>query len=269
MMIFLSFLVEDYGILPHFPEYRDSLRFSINYYVRSRYPMLGGCLKGFCAYVGTYNGYFRDSTFLLRDHAKVIDTIRVNKIKLQEMAILERYFGTGSLTLGFEVGLIREIYASFLYSKRDVFYPNNSLSLGKFKQGTIFGALIGYDFKGWFSYILLRYRNLSKDSSLSSGDTTGWYITVPAEENGRTEILIKSSSGKFSLKIYKRDNFGAYFDRENHIRKFLVKVGGGFYGREPVFYGNFGYKLGNFNIILGLGYYGGFYFGLAGGLRGS
>jgi hypothetical protein len=268
MIIFLSFLLDDYGILPHFPEYRDSLRLSINYYIRSRYPLISGCFKGFCAYVGTYMGSFKDSSFPLRDHEKVIDTIRANKMEIQEIAIIERYFGTGNLTMGFEVGLIREIYASFLYSKRDIFYPSNSLSLGRYRQGTIFGGVLGYNFKGWFSYILVRYRNLNRDSSLSSGDTTGWYITVPEGERGKTEVLIKSTNGKLSVKLYRRDMVGAYVDREFLIRRFSVKVGGGFYGKELTLYGNIGYQIGNFKMVLGSGYYRGLYFGSALGFRG-
>ncbi len=263
MIIVLSFLLEDYGILPHFPEYRDSLRLTINHYLGSRYPLIVGCFKGFCAYVGTYMGSLEDSTFPLRDHRRVIDTISLRKMEIQEMAMIERYFGTGNITMGFEVGIIKEIYASFLYSKNDVFYPDNSLSLGRYRQGTIFGGLVGYNIKGWFSYVVLRYRNLSKDSSLSSGDTTGWYVTVPGGEKGKTEILIKSSKDRFSVKIYKRDYFGAYIDGELPIRKLSVKLGGGFYGKKPSIYANLGYKIGKFKAVLGSAYYGNFYLGLA------
>ncbi len=261
MILILSFLAEDYGIMPLFPSYRDSFKISISYYYPSRYPLISGCFKGFCVYAGTFKGFKKDSSFILRDHIKIIDTINATRGELQEVAILERYFGSGIITMGFHVGIIREIYFSSLISHNEIF-PNNSLSLGRYLSGVILGGVFGLGFKNWFSYIMLRYRNFNRDSSLSNGDTTGWFITVPEGERNKTDILLNISDNENSIKVGYRDWFGLWYDRKFKVSIFNVKLGGGFYGKTPLIYGNLGIFYRSWNIIWGLGYYKNLYAGL-------
>jgi len=250
----LAFLTEDYGLGGYFPSYDDSLRFSLNYYTGSRYPLFVGCFRGFCLYAGTYSGSYRDSVFYLRDHVRIVDTIRSRISAVQEWAALSRFFYSGNLLMGFEVGLVREIYSSMLRSYNYVF-PDNLLSLGNERKGMLFGAVVGYgrgDVKGYFTF---RYRNITRDSSVSSGDTTGWIITVPTPPKTDVEALLRLSWRGLSLNLWRRDRWGVHLRAEGSLRNLPAEATVG-YVRDvgPVGSFGFGVVLRGLKVMVGMGY---------------
>jgi len=253
MILLTVFLNEDYGIMPYFPNYDDSLKLSVSYYTNSSYPFVSGCFKGFCVHAGTYKGFVKDSTFFLRDHSKVIDTITSSKKDVQEWAILNRYFYTGMFYMGFEVGLIRENYSSTLKSRRNAF-PDNSLSLGHVIQGILMGSVIGLNYKNFNTYALIRYRRFNKDSTVSSGDTTGWFITVPEGEKNALEVLLGIRFYGYFVGFYRRDNLGLWVSRTSKFEKIVYKFGAGYTGKYPTVYGGVGFDFNMIRVMIGSAY---------------
>ena len=253
----LSFLTEDYGLVAYFPSYGDSARFSVNYYTGSRYPLFIGCFRGFCLYAGTYAGFYRDSTFYLRDHRRIIDTIDLRRSAVQEWAVLSRFFYSGNLLMGFEAGLMRETYSSVLRSYNDVF-PDNRLSLGNERRGMLFGGVMGYVRGDASGYLLFRYRNITKDSSISSGDTTGWVITVPQPPEGNLELLLHLRYRWVSLNVSKRGRLAGYVRTEGVLRGFPFAFSLGYApGTGPVLSGAFGLTFREVLLMVGGAYAGG------------
>lgn len=252
MILILAFLTEDYGLTGFFPSYGDSVRLSLDYYSGSRYPLFVGCFKGFCLYAGTYGGFYRDSSFYLRDHVRVIDTIDVRRSSVQEWATLSRYFYSGRLLMGFEVGLVREIYSSVLRSYNEVF-PDNRLSLGKERKGMLFGGVAGYGVGDLSGYFLFRYRSITRDSSISSGDTTGWVITVPSPPESDLELLLSVGFKRFRLNLQRRGDIRGYVRAEGEIRGFPYTVSVG-YGNGPMAAVGMGKDMRGFRLMVGLAY---------------
>ena len=255
--LIISFLTENYGFSGYFPDYSDSLRLSVNYYTGSRYPLFVGCFRGFCLYAGTYSGFFRDSSFYLRDHVRIIDTIRMRRSSLQEWAVLNRFFYSGRLLMGFEAGLVKEVYASVLNSYNDVF-PDNRLSLGNERRGILFGGVVGYSFKQVSGYALFRYRNITQDSSISSGDTTGWAITVPSPPGSDLELLVNLRFRGLQFNLSHRKRTTAYLRTEGIFRRVVYAFNLG-YDREigPMVSGGLGMDVKGVRVMVGGAYMGG------------
>ncbi len=248
MSLILSFLAEKYGIMPYFPNYGDSVKVSLSYYLSSTYPFLAGCFRGFCIFAGTYKGFVQESTFLLRNHSSVVDTVNMDKRRIQEWVSLQRYFRNGNLLMGFEVGFLREVYTSLLTSRHDVF-ENNRLGLGFFKQGMLMGGVAGLG----NSYILLRFRRFNRDSTLSGGDTTGWFITVPDVERNPLEVLVNINVFGASFKFNYRDSPSFWVDREFYYKGALL-LGGFGYSENWILYANAGFNFKTLKLLLGLTY---------------
>ncbi len=254
MILVLSFLTEDYGLAGFFPSYSDSVRFSLNYYSGSRYPLFVGCFKGFCLYAGTYAGFYRDSSFYLRDHVRIVDTIDVRRSSAQEWATLSRYFYSGRLLMGFEVGLVREVYSSVLRSYNDVF-PDNRLSLGNERKGMLFGGIAGYSVGDLSGYLLFRYRNITRDSSISSGDTTGWVITVPSPPESNLELLLSVRFKRFKLNLQHRGGVRGYVRTDGVFKGFPYTVSVGYGGeKRPLWALGLGRDLGGLRVMVGAAY---------------
>ncbi len=254
MILLLGFLTEDYGLAGFFPSYSDSVRLSLDYYSGSQYPLFVGCFKGFCLYAGTYSGFYRDSSFYLRDHIHIVDTINVRRSSVQEWATLSRYFYSGRLLMGFEVGLVREIYSSVLRSYNDVF-PDNRLSLGNERKGMLFGGVAGYTSGNLSGYILFRYRNVTRDSSVSSGDTTGWVITVPSPPKSDLELLLNVRFRGLRLNLQHRGSLRGYVRTDGIFRGFPYTASLGYGGGKRLMGAvGVGRDLRGFRLMVGLAY---------------
>lgn len=250
MGVLIGFLLEDYALSGYYPSYEDSVKLSLSYYSGSRYPFFAGCLKGFCLYAGTYSGSYSDSTFPLRDHVKVIDTISLKSSAVQEWAVLNRFFYSGNMLFTFEAGLVREVYSSVLGSKREIF-PGNVLSLGVERKGLMFGGGAGYGRGDWKAYALVRYRKINRDSSISQGDTTGWGITVPEAPRSNVEVVLKGRWRGISLNLHRRDVWSVYIRSVGVLRGNLTyAVATGLVKGKPVLALGMGYHIPKFNLSL-------------------
>ncbi|NPB03919.1 MAG: hypothetical protein GXO39_05850 [Thermotogae bacterium] len=254
MLLMFAFLLEEHGFGSYFPDYRDSMRLSVDYYTGSTFPLVVGCFRGFCLYAGTYSGTYRDSTFYLRDHVKIVDTIRLRRSAIQEWATLSRFFYAGRMLLGFEVGLMKEQFASVLTSYNGVF-PDNRLSLGNERRGMVFGGVIGYGRDNLDGYVLFRYWNVVKDSSISSGDTTGWIITVPEPLNSNVELLAHINWRNLSLSVSYRERILGYLRLSGDIFSFAYILSAGYSQKDgPMCAIGVGKDIGGFGFMLGAGF---------------